>query len=112
MQIPIISIIIPVYNAANHLRKCLLSVSQSTYKDYECIVVDDASNDESGGVAKGFAVKVVELNRNCGVSFARNEGAKAALGNILFFIDADIEIPPDTLSKIARGFENLWRLMP
>lgn len=104
--IPIISIIIPVYNDANHLRKCLLSVSRSTYTDYECIVVDDASTDETVAVAKEFAVKVLELNRNRGPSFARNEGARAASGDILFFTDADIEIHTDTLSKIALSFDN------
>ena len=104
--IPIISIVIPVYNDANHLRKCLLSVSRSTYTDYECIVVDDASTDETVAVAKEFAVKVLELNRNRGPSFARNEGARAASGDILFFTDADIEIHTDTLSKIALSFDN------
>lgn len=106
MRIPIISIVIPAYNDANHLRKCLLSVSRSTYTDYECIVVDDASTDEAVAVAKEFAGKVLELNRNRGPSFARNEGAGAASGDILFFIDADIEIYGDTLSKIALSFDN------
>lgn len=63
-------------------------------------MVDDASTDEAVAVAKEFAGKVLELNRNRGPSFARNAGARAASGDILFFIDADIEIYATPFQKL------------
>jgi glycosyltransferase involved in cell wall biosynthesis len=78
---------------------------QSTYPHYECIIVDDGSTDETPQVAQQFQVKMIKLSRSHGPAYARNQGAKAASGEILFFIDADIIVYPDTLSKVADTFE-------
>lgn len=99
-----ISIIIPVHNDAKRLRICLEAITRSNYPSYECIVVDDASTDGTISVAKKFPVKLIELSMNRGPAHARNRGASAASGDILFFVDGDVLVYPDTLSKVANTF--------
>ena len=100
----LISIIIPVRNDPQNLQKCLQAVADSEYSNYECIVVDDGSSDNTPAVARQFPVKLLKLPRNFGPAYARNEGAKIAIGDILYFFDADVVIYPDTLTKIAEVF--------
>ncbi len=99
-----ISVVIPVRNDAEHLRQCLEAVAASTYSNCECIVVDDGSTDDTPAVAGQFPVKLIRLPKNQGPSYARNCGAAAASGEILFFVDADVCIYPDTIARIARTF--------
>jgi glycosyltransferase involved in cell wall biosynthesis len=102
-----ISIVIPVYNAASTLKQCLDAVFSSTYSDYECIVVDDGSKDGSQEMARQYPARVLELEGGpCGPAFARNAGAEIAAGEILFFVDADVLIRPETLERIAGSFAN------
>ncbi len=97
-----ISVIVPVYNNASALRSCLGAVCTSRYPRYECIVVDDGSTDGSGEVAKSFPVRLVEVPGGPrGPAYARNRGAEAARGDILLFVDADVVLQPDTLSRVA-----------
>ncbi len=96
-----ISIIIPVYNAEENLEKCLKHILESTYKDYEIIVVDDCSDDGSGKIAKRYTENVITLNKRSGPSMARNIGTQKAKGKVLLFIDADIFIMSDTIHRIA-----------
>ena len=103
---PVISIIIPVYNSADHLRRCLAALRASDYPHYECLVVDDGSTDESATVAAQLDARVLTLPGGpYGPAHARNEAAKAAEGDILFFIDADVVIHSDMLRKVAQAFE-------
>jgi glycosyltransferase involved in cell wall biosynthesis len=104
MNSALISVIIPVRNDPDHLRECLQAVMRSPYSKYECIVVDDGSTDDTAEVARTFPVKILGLTANHGPAYARNQGAAAASGEILFFIDADIVIHPDTLAKVAETF--------
>jgi len=100
-----ISVIIPNYNGSGTLRQCLEAVKASNYKEYECIVVDDASTDNSVKIAKGLAIQVIELSGGpSGPAHARNLGAQTASGDIIFFVDADVVIYPDTLQKIVFSF--------
>ncbi len=77
---------------------------ESTYSHYECIVVDDGSSDETSAVAQQFHVKAVKLSRTHGPAYARNRGAAIASGEVLFFIDADVRVYPDTLANVAETF--------
>ncbi len=100
-----ISIIIPVYNGGKTIRRCLESVFTSTYPSYECVVVDDRSNDDTHQILQSFDARVIQLDGHSGAAYARNRGAEAARGDILLFIDADVTIYPDCLDKVAELFE-------
>lgn len=100
-----LSIIIPAFNAERTLPRLLDSIQCSDFKDYEVIAVDDFSSDNTVSIIKGSAVKEVFLSVHSGPAVARNKGAEIAQGEILVFFDADIEVKPDTLSKIAKRFK-------
>jgi len=100
-----ISVIIPVYNGKETLDHCLKSVLKSTYPNFECIVVDDHSTDNTVEIAESFNVKIKRLYRQRGAAHARNRGAEDARGDILLFVDADVTIYPDSLVKVSKAFE-------
>ena len=100
-----ISVIVPVYNSAGYLRSCLEHLRGSTLTDYECIVVDDGSTDDSGKIASEFGFRVLTTDRRRGPAFARNLGARVATGDILFFIDADVCVYPHTLARVRANFD-------
>ena len=77
----------------------------SNFENFECLVVDDNSSDDSVAVAKQFPVKVIELSENNGPAHARNSGAKTSSAAVLIFIDSDVLIFPDTISKIVQAFQ-------
>ena len=100
-----ISVIIPVYNTEQYLGRCIRSVKQQTYRDWECIIVNDASPDGSAellknavGENKRFTVITHETNR--GLPAARNTGIAVAKGDALFFLDSDDCLEPDALSYL------------
>ena len=102
----LVSIVIPVLNDPVHIDRCLASIFKSKNAQFECIVVDDGSTDTTAQVAKAYPVRLIQLPRNHGPAYARNIGAKTAKSDILFFIDADVLIYPDTLSKIIDFFSS------
>lgn len=87
-----LSIIVPIYNADKYLTKCLDSVKNIKNIEFECLMIDDGSNDASGDICKKYTTdkrfKYVRKN-NSGVSSTRNYGIKEAVGEYLFFLDAD-----------------------
>ena len=90
------SIIVPLYNKAHYVRKALESVMSQTYRDWECIIVNDGSTDESLRVVEEFIRCKVEgakckviLQENAGVAAARNRGVKESKGEYVCFLDAD-----------------------
>jgi glycosyltransferase involved in cell wall biosynthesis len=100
-----ISVIIPLYNVEYTIGPCLRAVFESRYEDYEVIVIDDGSKDDSVAIAAKFPVKLIRLAKNMGLSHARNTGRTHAQNDILVFIDADVMIRPDTLTIIDSFFE-------
>jgi glycosyltransferase involved in cell wall biosynthesis len=101
-----VSVIIPVYNAQVYLERTLSAVFFSDYPDKELIVVDDASTDRSVEIAKKFSGLVIESKIRQGPGLARNQGAGKSRGDILFFVDADVEISCGTISEIVREMES------
>jgi GT2 family glycosyltransferase len=99
-----LSVIIPVHNGAHTLRPCLSAVAGSDYAGAEVIVVDDGSTDDSRAVARAFPCRLITLARNMGPAAARNRGAAAARGGLLFFLDSDIVVERDTLSRVVAAF--------
>lgn len=99
-----ISIIIPVYNKIKYLAAMLEDVKNQTFRDFECILIDDGSSDGSGGVCDNFAAKdsrfcVVHIP-NGGVSHARNVGLDMAQGAYVTFLDSDDRIHPEFLRNL------------
>lgn len=96
----LISIIVPVYNVEKWIHRCLLSVCNQTYTNIECIIVNDATPDNSmvivDEVLKSYngnvKFKVINHEMNRGLSAARNSGVRAATGDYLFFLDSDDEL--------------------
>lgn len=101
---PEISIIVPVYNVENYLRECLDSIILQDFPDWECILVDDGSTDNSGRICDQYVARdsrfVVIHQPNGGLSSARNVGLKRAKGRFLSFIDSDDWVAPDFLSTL------------
>ena len=96
-----ISVVIPVHNGASTLASCLEAACGQEYPDYEVIVVDDASTDSSSAIAAGFPCRVVSLPTNQGAAQAKNAGATEATGEVVFFTDADVLLPPNALALVA-----------
>ncbi len=98
---PKISIIIPMYNVEKYLRRCLDSVKNQTFTDFQAICVDDGSPDNSGKIAEEYAAKdnrfVVVHKENGGLSDARNAGLPYATGEYVMFLDSDDFIHPQTM---------------
>ena len=100
MDKPLVSVIIPTFNRANVIKRAVNSVLDQTFKDFECIVVDDGSTDETESVLQEFANKIkVIKTENKGVSAARNLGAKLAEGRYIAFLDSDDEWKKEKLAK-------------
>ncbi len=99
------SIIIPMYNAQGTIKACLDVIFSSENKDFEVIVVDDKSTDESALIAKTYPCRLITLEENKGAAFSRNIGKDNAQGQILVFIDADVVIKKDTLKLIDKSFK-------
>lgn len=100
-----ISIVIPVYNGGDAFRTCLSHLLALDPQPTELIVVDDGSTDDSSGVAQSFGVQLLTNLTTQGPAHARNQGARIAHGDILFFVDADVALPRDTLSHILMAFQ-------
>ena len=99
-----VSVVIPVYNAADTLEKCLTMLELSLEQPAECIVVDDGSTDSSAQIALRHKAKLLSTNGRCGPATARNIGAQAATSPILLFLDADVLVNPETIAKIVAEF--------
>lgn len=97
-----ISVIIPNYNMAATIGRCLEAAFASDYGNFEIVVVDDHSTDGSVKIINEFPCKLIRLQNRSGTSKARNTGAKNSNGEILFFIDADCLLQKDTLSIVNR----------
>ncbi|MCH5237899.1 MAG: glycosyltransferase [Muribaculaceae bacterium] len=102
-----ISIIVPIFNCSEYLDECVNSILNQTYQDWELILVDDGSTDNSGEIADKYAsdnsqIKVIHAS-NGGLSYARNIGIDNSQGDYLMFIDADDIIYPHTLSVLTEN---------
>lgn len=99
-----LSIIMPIYNTGKYLHKCIKSILSQTLTNFELILVNDGSVDESGQICDEYAsqdarIKVIH-KKNEGVSIARNTGIEAAQGEYIGFVDSDDWIEPDMYEKL------------
>lgn len=104
---PTVSIIVPVYNAQNYIKRCIDSILTQEYTDYELILVDDGSKDASGSICDEYAAKDPRIRvihkENTGVSDTRNIGIGEARGTYLQFLDSDDWITPDATKLLVRA---------
>jgi GT2 family glycosyltransferase len=96
-----ISVIVPVHNGGENLRRCLQGVAAATRPPDETIVVDDGSTDGSAADAAALSARVVTTAAGPrGPAYARNRGAEAATGDVLVFVDADVVVHRDALARL------------
>ncbi|NJK50630.1 glycosyltransferase [Candidatus Gracilibacteria bacterium] len=98
-----ISIVTPVHNGGDNFRQYLSSLKQFAPPETETIVVADG-DEESGNLAQAYGMRVLQIPSAGGPAKARNLGAKAAKGDILFFLDADVTIAAETIGQVNRIF--------
>ena len=104
---PQISIIVPVFNTSNQLPMCIESIVNQSYVDFELLLVDDGSTDNSGDICDEYCKKDARIkvfhNNNHGVSFSRNFGIDNAVGKYICFIDSDDTVEPMCLEELLYG---------
>lgn len=98
-----ISVIIPVYNGEKYVAECLDNMMRQTYKDLEIIVVNDGSTDRSAEIAAAYPVRLISLEKNRGLSAARNAGINAASGEYLHFMDVDDAVNDEFYERLAEA---------
>lgn len=110
MQKPVISVIVPVYNAERWLRRCVDSILGQTFTDFELLLIDDGSKDGSGAICDEYAARDSRIRvfhkPNGGVSSARNLGLGNARGEWITFVDADDYLLPQWSEVFKQDFVN------
>ena len=102
---PFFSIIVPVYNSEKYLNRCIKSILNQTFNDYELILIDDGSEDGSINICKEYSshdnrIKLIVHPQNLGVVAARDSGLKASTGKYVTWVDSDDYVDPCRLEKI------------
>ena len=109
-----VSIVVPVYNVSLYVERCIKSVMAQTYPVLECIIVDDASLDDSIAKCENMIARydgpthfvIIHHDHNRGLSAARNTGTDASQGDYVFYLDSDDELTPDCIEKLAGPIED------
>ena len=104
---PNLTIIVPMYNREAYICECVTSIQQQTYTDWELLLVDDASTDETVAICRNLQrfddrIKIFKQMQNQGVSAARNCGLQAAQGKYVTFVDSDDYLMPDGLAHMMK----------
>lgn len=103
MENELISIIVPIFNVENYLRECLDSIHHQTYENFECLLIDDGSPDNSAEICREYVAKDSRFRyfkkENGGLSTARNFGIEVANGDFVVFVDGD-----DIIDRHQLGF--------
>ncbi len=101
---PFFSVIVPVYNVEQYLPRCLHSLQEQTYTDFEVLLVDDGSPDGSNAICRKWAEKDARFHliekENAGLGYARNAGLDHASGQYVTYVDSDDYIVPNALEKV------------
>lgn len=112
---PLISVIVPVYNAEYFLKKCVISIINQTVYDLQIILIDDGSTDKSGEICDQLALddkRITVIHQmNLGVSAARNAGLRIATGKYIAFVDSDDILPEDSYANLLRGIKEDYLAM-
>ena len=108
---PFISIIVPVYNAEKYIAAAIEDIQSQTFSDFELILVLDCPTDKSANICEKFSkkddrIKIVRLEKNCGVSKARNKGIEISKGEYLVFLDSDDRFCSNMLEDYVNALRN------
>ena len=107
MENELISIIVPIYNVENYLRQCLDSIVSQTYQNFECLLINDGSSDNSADICREYIEKDSRFRyfekENVGVSSARNLGIERSKGQYITFIDSDDWVDSEYLEVLYRA---------
>lgn len=106
MKEPLISVIIPAFNAEKFITRAIDSICLQHYSNLEIIVIDDASTDRTAEIVLELKVKLIRLPHNQGAAVARNTGIVQARGELIAFLDADDEWLPDKLNNQTQALQN------
>ena len=107
---PLVTVIIPTYNRANQISRAIHSVQAQSYKHWELLIVDDASNDDTAKIISNIAdsrIQYIRHETNQGAAAARNTALAQAKGEYIAFLDSDDEWIPAKLEKQVIYFEQL-----
>ena len=109
MASPQLSIIVPVYNVEKYLARCIDSILNQSFTDFELLLIDDGSKDNSGSICDAYAEKDSRIRvfhkENGGVSSARNVGLDNAKGEWIYFVDSDDELISGALESVSQSFD-------
>ena len=113
IQLPLVSIVIPIYKVEKFLERCLKSVVNQSYQNIECILVNDVTPDKSMEIASEFIsknpdydFKIINQPKNLGLSMARNAGMDLAKGKYIYFLDSDDEITEFAIENLVKVAED------
>ena len=106
-----ISVVVTVYNVEQYIERCLLSVIKQSFKEYELIIVDDKTPDNSMEIVGRYAmkdsrIKIVTNEVNCGLMWARKVGFENAIGKYVVFLDSDDTLEDNALETLFNAIEN------
>ncbi len=101
---PLLSVVIPLYNAESEIRICLDSIFRSNWANFEVIIVDDCSTDNSRAVAGQYPCRIYSTESNSGPAKARNIGVAEAKSDHILFLDSDTEVKADSLRMFSEAF--------
>ena len=104
---PLVSVVVPIYNVEKYLNRCVESIINQTYENLEIILVDDGSTDNSSAICDEWSKKdkrIITLHKeNQGAGMARNSGIENAKGEYIFFFDSDDYVAPNTVEKCVEN---------
>lgn len=101
-----VSVIIPAFNAEKTIKKTIESVLKQSFKEFEVIIVNDGSTDDTKKILEEFKGKIKIIDsKHKGISAARNTGVRKAKGEIIAFLDSDVTVEKDWLNKLVKPFE-------
>lgn len=107
---PLVTVIIPAYNAERYLPKCIKSIQSQEYQNIEILIINDGSSDRTEKICRDFSAKdsrvIVVSQQNAGVSAARNQGIHMASGKYIQFVDADDILEPTAIMDLVRCMAN------
>lgn len=105
VQSPMLSVVVPVYNSAEYLKKCLAALAGSNYSDFDVLVVDDGSTEPVEAIVAQYGFNYMRIEGPGGPARARNRGVARVKGKYLVFIDADVCVHRDTLRRFEEVFK-------